>query len=136
MSSWTSAPRRGARLITALGASLLGVALLAGCGPDRAVGTSAPASVTMRLIAYRPDRLQVEAGTTVTWSMKDAGVHTVTSGTVAQQPAGVEPRPDGRFDSGQIRADGQFSFRFDRPGTYPYFCSVHPATMRGEVRVV
>ena len=92
------------------------------------------AAVTMRLIAFRPARLDVETGTTVTWTQEDAGAHTVTSGTVEQGAAAVTERPDGRFDSGELTTGQTFRFTFADPGTYAYFCSIHPATMRGEVR--
>lgn len=91
--------------------------------------------VVMELIAFKPETIEVTRGTTVTWRQKDAGAHTVTSGTVEQGGAGVTQRPDGRFDSGDIATGDSFRFTFDEPGTYPYFCSLHPATMRGEVRV-
>ncbi len=43
--------------------------------------------------------------------------------------------PDGTFDSGSIATGKTFEFTFDQAGTYTYFCHIHPATMRGEVRV-
>ncbi|HVM03813.1 MAG TPA: plastocyanin/azurin family copper-binding protein [Acidimicrobiales bacterium] len=100
-------------------------------------GDAAPTAneVTMRLIAFRPENLTVDAGATVTWKQEDAGAHTVTSGTVEQGGAGVTEMPDDRFDSGEIATGDTFEFTFNEPGTYPYFCEIHPATMRGEVRV-
>ena len=83
---------------------------------------------------WAPARLDVETGTTVTWTQEDAGAHTVTSGTVEQGGAGVTEMPDDRFDSGEIATGDTFEFTFNEPGTYPYFCEIHPATMRGEVR--
>lgn len=125
--------------------AVLVVALLVACGgrngDDSASGTpdaapvEADGAVTMQLISFKPEALTVDAGTTVRWTQKDAGVHTVTSGTVEQAGGGVAKAPDGRFDSGELATARTFTFTFDRPGTYPYFCSVHPATMRGEVRV-
>ncbi len=126
-------------------AGLLAMTLLAACsggaGDDKAsdapdaAPVEADTAVTMQLISFRPEAVTVDAGATVTWTQKDAGVHTVTSGTVEQAGGGVTKVADGRFDSGEITTGGTFTFTFDRPGTYPYFCSVHPATMRGEVRV-
>jgi len=108
-----------------------------GADPPDGAGAAAPAAneVTMRLIAFRPEVITVDAGATVTWKQTDAGAHTVTSGTVEQGGAGVIETPDGRFDSGDIAKGDTFEFTFDEPGTYPYFCAIHPATMRGEVRV-
>lgn len=91
--------------------------------------------VTMKLIAFGPEKLTVSTGSTVSWKQTDAGVHTVTSGTVEQGGSGVTQKPDGRFDSGQLDTDEDFEFTFDTPGTYPYFCEIHAATMRGEITV-
>jgi plastocyanin len=108
-----------------------------GAEPDGGTTPEKPAGsgVEMRLIAFKPEKLEVPGGTTVTWKQADAGFHTVTSGTVAQGSSGVTEMPDGRFDSGQLATDATFTFSFDDPGSYPYFCAVHPATMRGEVTV-
>lgn len=108
-----------------------------GGGSPGGAGDAAPTAneVTMRLIAFRPEILTVDTGATVTWKQEDAGAHTVTSGTVEQGGAGVTEMPDDRFDSGEIATGDTFEFTFDEPGTYPYFCEIHPATMRGEVRV-
>jgi plastocyanin len=89
----------------------------------------------MKLVAFAPDRLEVKVGATVTWQQRDPGAHTVTSGTVEQGGAGVTAEPDELFDSGSLSTDDSFEHTFDEPGTYPYFCSLHPATMRGEIRV-
>ena len=40
------------------------------------------------------------------------------------------------FDSGNIATGKTFSFTFKDAGTYPFFCALHPATMRGEIRVI
>jgi plastocyanin len=110
----------------------LAIALVA-CGGGEDEGSTA--EVTMRLIAFKPESLAVAAGTTVTWIQQDAGTHTVTSGTVTQGTAGVTTAPDGTFDSGSLATDTTFEFTFEGAGSFPYFCNVHPATMRGEVRV-
>lgn len=91
--------------------------------------------VVMKLVALKPAELEVDAGTTVTWEQLDAGAHTVTSGTVEQAAGGVTQKPDGRFDSGEIATGDSYEFTFEEPGSYPYYCSLHPATMRGEIRV-
>lgn len=92
-------------------------------------------SVVMELIQFKPDSLEVAAGTTVSWTQKDAGAHTVTSGTVQEEGGGVSQKPDGKFDSGELASGETFKHEFSEPGVYSYFCSIHPATMRGEVKV-
>ena len=89
----------------------------------------------MKLIAFKPEKLDIKASATVTWQQGDAGFHTVTSGTVEQGGSGVTQHPDGKFESGQMATDDSFKFTFAEAGTYPYFCEIHPATMRGEIRV-
>ena len=98
-------------------------------------GPSAANTVDIRLSAFKPERLSVAAGTKVTWRQDDPGVHTVTSGTVEQEAAGVREVPDGKFASGQLATGATFSQEFDAAGTFPFFCEIHPATMRGEISV-
>ncbi|MGQ0678924.1 MAG: cupredoxin domain-containing protein [Actinomycetota bacterium] len=115
--------------------------ILVSCGSPSAEEPSPDApeaevpTVTMRLIQFRPATVEVLMGTEVTWIQEDAGDHTVTSGTVVQEAAGVAAQPDGEFDSGRIATGDKFTQSFDQPGTYSYYCEIHPATMRGEVRV-
>jgi len=67
---------------------------------------------------FIPDTLTVKAGTTVTWVNQDGYIHTVTSGTSPKDLSGL-------FDSGNINGGGTFSFKFDKAGTYDYFCIPH-----------
>jgi plastocyanin len=118
------------------------VLVLAACGggdeDDSATSTSTAASqdaVAIRLVAFQPDRIEVVAGTTVTWTNEDPGAHTVTSGEVEDSSVSPTQTPDGVFASGQLETDESFEFAFDEPGTYSYFCELHPATMRAVVVV-
>ncbi len=110
-------------------------------GGDDGAGAPAPAAadgeqtVALRLIAFKPERLSVAAGTAVTWKNEDASEHTVTSGTVSQGSGGVTTAVDSKFESGSLKQNASFSFTFTAPGTYAYFCKIHPATMRGEITV-
>jgi len=128
------------------GASMLAAVVLAialsACGSDAkeqssgdGASTNGGSTVTLELIAFKPDSLTVAAGTTVSWKNADRADHTVTSGSVDQQAGSVTTRTDGRFDSGTLAGGGQFTFTFATPGTYSYFCKLHPATMRGQVTV-
>lgn len=110
-----------------------------GAGSGSTVGSPAAGktagSVTVRLLAFQPESLEVAAGTEVTWLQQDPGAHTVTSGTVQSGSGSSTEQPDGRFDSGEIATGATFRFTFSKPGNYPYFCSLHPATMRAVVSV-
>ena len=133
--------RLGAKgLIAALALAATALAACSGAsGPTARGRTSARsgATVSIKLVAFNPPTIDVKPGTTVTWSQQDVGsFHTVTSGTVQTDATGGSTfQLDGRFDSGRLAENQTFSFTFTEPGTYPYFCSIHPATMRGEVRV-
>ena len=69
--------------------------------------------VTIDNFTFGPEKLTVKAGTTVTWTNEDDIPHTVASATKA-------------FKSKALDTDDSFSFTFNTPGTYEYFCSLHP----------
>ena len=119
------------RKLAASAAAFSMLAVLAvGCGSSAKAET-----VSLKLIAFRPERLEVKAGSSVTWRNDDATQHTVTSGQVTQEGGTVKTTPDGTFDSGQLAMGKTFTFRLSKPGTYSYYCQIHPATMRGQIVV-
>jgi plastocyanin len=131
-----SKPRRRLLSRVATVSLVVVLAVLSACGENGENGAGeSGAGVTLKGITFRPDTLGVTAGTTVTWANEDSSAHTVTSGPVDQGAAGVTEKPDGRFDSGEFTNGKKFSFKFETPGTYPYFCALHPATMRGQITV-
>ena len=75
---------------------------------------------------FIPNNANVKVGGTVTWKNVDSAAHTVTSGKAATS--------DGIFDSGMIMAGNTFPQKFDKAGTYDYYCMVHP-WMMGKVVV-
>ena len=96
--------------------------------PDAAFLVAALAAATLLLSAasraedamvqidnykFAPARLTVKAGTSVTWRNEDDIPHTVASTTRM-------------FKSKALDTDDAFSFTFTEPGTYAYFCSLHP----------
>jgi plastocyanin len=93
---------------------LLVAAILAAAGsfiasPARAAETE----VTIDNFTFAPERVSVKAGTIVTWINRDDIPHMVTSATRI-------------FKSKALDTDDKFSFTFTTPGTYEYFCSLHP----------
>jgi plastocyanin len=85
------------------------------------------AEVELRTFRFRDPAIEITAGDAVRWINRDAIAHTVTSGT--------PDRPDSLFEGRLEHAGAGFAHRFDRAGTYPYFCARH-RFMRGHVRVV
>jgi plastocyanin len=75
----------------------------------------APRTVNARItsLAYIPARIEIAAGTTVQWKNNDPLIHTVTA-------------TDGSFKSPQFGLDGTYRHTFTRPGTYNYYCILHP----------
>ncbi len=127
----TTRRRTGHTLRACLLALALGVGGAA-CGGDAGnqrseAPTNAPqgARVRVALFRFQPGTLQVSAGTSVTWHNDDAIVHTVTAGDPGQ--------PSGDFDKALPDKGASASVRFDRPGTFKYFCARHPEAMRGEI---
>jgi plastocyanin len=74
---------------------------------------------------FRPEKITVTVGTQITWTNVGKHDHTVTSGTL--------------FDA-DIKPGEVFSFTFDKPGTYQYYCVTHSLSdtdgMVGTVYVV
>jgi len=84
--------------------------------------TSAEAhTIAIDNFSFAPTPTTVAIGTTVTWSNRDDAPHNVVS-------------TDRHFKSPVLDTGDQFSHRFERAGTYTYFCSLHPR-MTGAVQV-
>ena len=63
--------------------------------------------------SFSPATLNIPAGTRVTWLNQDDVPHTVVS-------------MDKRIVSPPLDTDDRFSYEFSAPGTYSYYCSIHP----------
>jgi plastocyanin len=61
---------------------------------------------------FGPQELKVKSGTTVTWTNEDDIPHIVVS--------------PNNFRSKPLDSEDKYSFTFTTPGTYKYFCSLHP----------
>ena len=71
--------------------------------------------------AFSPSPLNVQPGTKVTGTNSDNAAYKVTSGKSSDKDAGK------MFDSKLLAPKKQFSIKFDKKGTYDYFCQLHPA---------
>jgi plastocyanin len=93
------------------------VAGLLGCATGITLGTAFAgadnATVKIDNFSFTPQRVTVKTGTTVTWANQDDIPHTVASTTRA-------------FKSKALDTDDEFRFMFMTPGSYDYFCSLHP----------
>jgi plastocyanin len=83
---------------------------------------AAKVEVKIDNFAFMPTELTVAVGTTVEWVNRDDIPHVVVSDDKKT------------FKSRALDTDEKFSYTFTNPGTYAYFCSVHPK-MTGKVIV-
>jgi plastocyanin len=101
---------------SAIAAALLGAVVgsaLAG-GLLIARAQTPAAAVSIDNFTFTPQKLTVKAGTTVTWTNKD------------DIPHGIAASNSAFSRSKALDTDDSYSFTFTTPGTYAYFCYVHP----------
>ena len=75
--------------------------------------------VAIQNSSYKPDVVTISSDDTVRWTNMDNIAHTATGEM---------------FDSGTLQPGKSFEFLFTDPGTYNYYCSIHP-DMKGTVIV-
>jgi plastocyanin len=111
--------------VAGLAAVMVVTALLLAESTNVAANAERPAPATADVkvdnFSFGPATLTVAVGTTVTWTNRDDTPHTVVS-------------TDSVFKSKVLDTDEKFSYTFAKPGTFPYFCSIHPK-MTGKVVV-
>ena len=112
-------------LILGIAALVTGLATLVGSaapfGAAQKAGSASQTDVKIDNFSFTPNTLTVSAGTTVRWTNRDDIPHTVVS-------------DDNTFKSNALDTDDVFSFKFTKPGSYSYFCSLHPK-MTGKIVV-
>jgi plastocyanin len=94
---------------------LFAAALLAAAVAAAGLTPARAEDVTVKIdnFSFAPENLTVKPGTTVTWINEDDIPHTVVATNKA-------------FRSKALDTDDKFSFTFTTPGSYEYFCSLHP----------
>jgi plastocyanin len=92
--------------------------------PSQMSGETATANaneVIIQNFSFEPATLTVKAGTRVTWVNRDDDPHTATD-------------TEKRFGSKALDTGDRFSTEFTKPGTYNYYCALHPK-MTGQIIV-
>ncbi|MGA8221844.1 MAG: cupredoxin family copper-binding protein [Candidatus Acidiferrales bacterium] len=96
---------------------VVGAALVGILGWSSLTNAKLPAQAAVQVkidnFSFIPQEITVTAGTKVTWVNQDDIPHTVRSTSDA-------------FKSKALDTDDKYSFTFDKPGTYEYYCSIHP----------
>ena len=78
----------------------------------RAAAASPAVEIKIDNFSFTPPTLTVKAGTQITWTNGDDIPHNVVS--------------DDNFKSKVLDTDEKFTFTATKPGTYSYYCSIHP----------
>jgi 3',5'-cyclic-AMP phosphodiesterase len=86
-----------------------------------AITTADTHDVAVDNFSFAPATRSVPIGSTIRWTNRDDVPHNIVS-------------TEQKFRSPVLDTDEQFSHRFDAPGSYKYFCSIHP-TMTGRIVV-
>ena len=89
---------------------------------DSRASVPAAESVAINGMQFQPATIRVKAGEEVSWTNNAAMPHTVTG------------RDDGNLASQRLNQGSVFSHTFEQPGTYNYYCALHPS-MTGVVIV-
>jgi plastocyanin len=70
--------------------------------------------IEIRNFAFAPKSLTVPAGTRVVWTNRDEEPHVITSaGSLFASSKGLD-------------TSDSYAVTFSKPGTYAYYCSIHP----------
>jgi plastocyanin len=101
-------------VLAALATSVTLLGFVTGPGTSRASAAARTENhVVIKHFAFGRPMLTVPVGATVTWINDDEEPHTVTA-------------KDGSFRSPALDQGDTFAYRFEQPGTYTYFCAIHP----------
>lgn len=126
----TRPPQRHARAAGVAALAATAALALGACGDDAEVAVELVEGVEVAVSAidntFRPETIEVAAGTEVVWTNDGRNDHNVLP--VEGDDWGVEV--DG-FAPGD-----EYRHRFTEPGTYPYYCSLHGTTTKGMVGTV
>jgi plastocyanin len=104
-------PRANCSLAAAL--SVVALMLVSAATPAAAPTPPDGPRIAIKDFMFAPMELTTHVGAVVTWVNQDDEPHTIVSAT-------------GLFRSGALDTDMTYTFKFDKPGTYRVFCSIHP----------
>jgi len=98
---------------------LAGVSISNGAARNATTPAEAPAQAATQEVkidnfSFAPQTITIPVGTTIHWTNRDDIPHTVVS------------EDKTTFKSKVLDTDQDFAYTFSQPGTFNYFCSVHP----------
>jgi plastocyanin len=116
--------RKSLALLGCLLAAVLALGSVGACmalAQTQAAGQAPPVEITIDNFTFTPAEITIPPGTTVNWVNHDDIPHTVVES-------------DRALKSKTLDTDDSFSMTFKSPGSFVYFCSLHPH-MTGKVIV-
>jgi plastocyanin len=148
-------PRRRGKIWIALAAAIIIVIVIAGVfyAANRSTPAPAPPSGPNVTIwdtgfcsntgncGYSPVAKNVTSGTSLTWTNTGGQPHTASACTTSDTSnscpngAGSNTSTSRAFDSGSLGKGQLFAHNFSTPGTFYYYCTLHP-WMHGTIVVI
>lgn len=104
----------GYATVIAMGCLCAGMATPGMAAKADATAKAAASQVEIRNFAFAPNSMTVPVGTRVVWTNRDEEPHVITS-------AGKQFASSPALDTSDT-----YAVTFSKPGTYAYFCSIHP----------
>src|SRR5713101_402905 len=96
---------------------LVAAVVLTACPVIAASPAGADTTIAATIVNYKyqPNPMTVHVGDVVIWTNQDQAPHTVTS---TSGPS--------KLDSPQLNEGDQWGYKFRQPGSYSYYCTLHP----------
>ena len=110
--------RKAALVVSAMALAATGAFGTLGTGS--AAAQSSSSKVTVGDNYFKPQDLEVTAGTKVTWTNKGKILHSVT------------PNKGKKFGESELSRGKSYSYTFKKPGTYAYYCTFHGSPGKGQ----
>jgi plastocyanin len=107
--------------------------MFSGCTSAQSPPTTSPTTpataggsnqIAIKNFAFSPASLTIKSGTPVTWTNQDGAPHQIAS----------DPGAPVAFKSESLANGASYQFTFTKPGTYSYYCTIHPS-MKGTIIV-
>lgn len=119
------------RILVTIAVVVAIVAAVAQSRDPAPLAQAAPGTTSVEIVSESLPGLSVVVGEKVTWTNLDDDIHTSTSGQ-----NGVLESFDGvGWNSVLMNNGDSFSYTFNKVGSFPYTCQVHPFTMNATVNV-
>lgn len=101
---------------------------------------------SIQALDFYPNAITIHSGDRIVWSNSTSIPHTISIPPAGQTPPAGPPNPaqvggnvfdnSAYISSGFLTKGKQYSVLFTRPGTYAYYCIVHPPEMMGTIVVL